>query len=737
MPNVLKEYLVSLGWDIKHEQLKKFDTALISTGKILERFAVQLGIGATAVAKNVMATAEQLDKLYFAGQRVGTTAYQLRNYAYAARQIGVAGEEMQGAISAVGIALRMPGESALLKQLGVQSTDASEAVGQLADRLRRMPYFVGQQFAQQLGIGPQMFQQMTVHYDQFQKHLADIRRRTRESGGTGEEDTAANRLMTEWRTLESELGLIEQKVLRAFVNPLTDALHVTNELLTDFAKIDDKLAGTAAIALAVAGAFGAWRLTAFLGRSVLGLGGGAAAGAAGAAGAAAAGGGAAATAAQRAGWMSRLGSLGVGAGTALAGGMFIPDWMLSEGGRGTRRGIWNQLQSQIRRNIGQPGASPGFHGHTGHPIGNWFNQTMLGGWLHGTNPNSQQVGISGAMKALQDWLHGSSSFTPKVQLQNGIAPKSNSFWDTLVSGASTVGSWISKGVGPKSANAALPPGGGPSASTSLSSLGVSSGGIWYTGSAPAYLAEHGGFNFAGIRHPKGGFRTYPNEYSGVADAARLLQSYERGGYNTLEKIVNRWAPPNENNTSLLLKRAQEWMGVGKDQPLNLHDPETLTKLLDVMNRNEFGTKRTVTPENLRKYTERFLKSSGAPEGTTSGGTSSWDHAAGRLSEKTKKGMAAISEKVKEFMESGKKVPGLPPGGADKLNKPFDNPQPWVAPGSGSLSSPDAGKQSNVTINMNNDFQVSGFAPHEIGREVVRGLGRQNADLVRNLQSAVG
>ena len=54
-----------------------------------------------------------------------------------------------------------------------------------------------------------------------------------------------------------------------------------------------------------------------------------------------------------------------------------------------------------------------------------------------------------------------------------------------------------------------------------------------TGAAPASVAEHGGFNFGGIRAIGNLFRTYPSAEAGVADMAQLLRSYVRRGYNTL------------------------------------------------------------------------------------------------------------------------------------------------------------------------------------------------------------
>lgn len=36
---------------------------------------------------------------------------------------------------------------------------------------------------------------------------------------------------------------------------------------------------------------------------------------------------------------------------------------------------------------------------------------------------------------------------------------------------------------------------------------------------------------------------------GIRAIARILQSYKREGLNTIQSAINRWAPPNENNTT--------------------------------------------------------------------------------------------------------------------------------------------------------------------------------------------
>lgn len=127
-------------------------------------------------------------------------------------------------------------------------------------------------------------------------------------------------------------------------------------------------------------------------------------------------------------------------------------------------------------------------------------------------------------------------------------------------------------------------------------------GVWYTGSASAHEAEGSGFNVAGIRHPTGGFRTYPDAYAGVADMGDILKKYGARGEDTLEKIISKWAPPTDSNpTDLLIERASKWTGFERGQKLDLNDPQTLRKVMIAMNRNEFGGRDTMDKEALDSY----------------------------------------------------------------------------------------------------------------------------------------
>src|SRR6185312_12362842 len=112
-------------------------------------------------------------------------------------------------------------------------------------------------------------------------------------------------------------------------------------------------------------------------------------------------------------------------------------------------------------------------------------------------------------------------------------------------------------------------------------------------------------NFAGMRVPGvsgGGPRSNPSGWqqfdtpeSGIAAISHQLDRYASGAttgkpLTTIRQIVSTWAPPSENDTPTLIKRASSVVGVGPDDPLDVSDPGVKAKLVEAMIRGEQGGK---------------------------------------------------------------------------------------------------------------------------------------------------
>ncbi|HFQ5108602.1 TPA: structural protein, partial [Vibrio vulnificus] len=82
-----------------------------------------------------------------------------------------------------------------------------------------------------------------------------------------------------------------------------------------------------------------------------------------------------------------------------------------------------------------------------------------------------------------------------------------------------------------------------------------------------------------FKHHKFGFRA----------GARILRNYQRlHGLNTLAEIINRFAPPVENDTKNYAQFVAKKVGVGVHESINLLDDERLADVLHAMSIMEVG-----------------------------------------------------------------------------------------------------------------------------------------------------
>lgn len=85
----------------------------------------------------------------------------------------------------------------------------------------------------------------------------------------------------------------------------------------------------------------------------------------------------------------------------------------------------------------------------------------------------------------------------------------------------------------------------------------------------------------------GGFAKYTDEESGWGAARRQLSLYyTRDKLDTISGIINKWAPPSENDTKSYIAQVSKAMGIGENDKLNLSDPAIMAKLSSYMARHE-------------------------------------------------------------------------------------------------------------------------------------------------------
>ena len=108
----------------------------------------------------------------------------------------------------------------------------------------------------------------------------------------------------------------------------------------------------------------------------------------------------------------------------------------------------------------------------------------------------------------------------------------------------------------------------------------------------------------GMTGDDGAFVIFDSPESGVRALAKNLQSYGRQGYDSIEKIINRWAPPNENDTQAYIDSVVAATGIPATQSLDLSNPDTLSSLAQAIGFHETGSR--YDPEVYQQGVARAL-----------------------------------------------------------------------------------------------------------------------------------
>ena len=102
----------------------------------------------------------------------------------------------------------------------------------------------------------------------------------------------------------------------------------------------------------------------------------------------------------------------------------------------------------------------------------------------------------------------------------------------------------------------------------------------------------------------GRFIRFKTPEQGVQAAVEVLHVYrDKYGINTLEGIVNRWAPPSENNTRNYIAHMERRVGVSAGTALDLNDPNMVARIIQAKGEMEGGTaqmQRTFTPQVIAR-----------------------------------------------------------------------------------------------------------------------------------------
>lgn len=122
-----------------------------------------------------------------------------------------------------------------------------------------------------------------------------------------------------------------------------------------------------------------------------------------------------------------------------------------------------------------------------------------------------------------------------------------------------------------------------------------------------------GIGWKGEVGDDGRFATFATPEHGIrALALNAVNSQRVHGNDTVLDLINRWAPPSENNTVAYANQVAKALGVGIDDPVDLSRPDTLAKFTAAVIQHENG-KQPYTAEQIAAGVDAALGKTTLPE----------------------------------------------------------------------------------------------------------------------------
>lgn len=591
----IKDFLVSLGFDIDQAGANKFEAVLKGvTANVLKVGAVVEGAALSIVGFTTQ-IANGLDKVYWASQRTGASVQGIKALGYAAAQTGASAESAMSSLEGLSSFMRSnPGAEGFLNRLGVQTRDASGKMRDTASiftgvgqKLNNMPYYRAKQYAQMLGIDENTLMAMRRGLGQFSSEYALTAKKIGFNADVAAKQS--NRFMTSMRDLTMTFGQARDKIGSNLAGGLAGSIDsLRKQLLDNWPKIEAVLMKVIKGILWAGGAITRvlWRTGQAIGDVIT--------------------------------WFKKLdpatkqlitlfggllvawrllntafisSPIGMITSLVLAIGLLWDDYQTwKEGGKSLID--WGKWKPEIDAAMKALDELKGSIKSVGTEIAHLLNIDLKNWTLKGDIENlTKQFGEFGKMMSMIGDLINAlkdGNWSEVGRIGKALLNQGNDQPDALpavTNSANNAADWVKEKTGfdPRSV------------------------GRWLRGEDPATSANDprgirnnnpGNIDFRGqagasLEKPGGRFARFETAYDGLKALSRQLMRYFEGKttgrpLQTLTDIISTWAPGNENNTAAYIAQMSKKMGVSPDAVLNLKDPAVMSSLMNGIIHHENG-----------------------------------------------------------------------------------------------------------------------------------------------------
>jgi soluble lytic murein transglycosylase-like protein len=237
--NILREYLISLGFKVDGKGEKDLDTNLQLWDKRANKLAHSLAGVATAAAAFVGEFSYRMERLYYSSKLADSAASNLQSLDFAGKQVGIKNFTEQVTNLARQIRLN-PGIQGLIQSLGipVEGRDRGEVMKDLVRSLNAMPEYVAARFAGLFGIDPDSLHLLRTEIEELDKWQARQKEIAAEMGLNVDEAAKSGvELMREWREVSEYIIDAKDSLVVHFLPKVHEFAGVMKDVLKDWVEI--------------------------------------------------------------------------------------------------------------------------------------------------------------------------------------------------------------------------------------------------------------------------------------------------------------------------------------------------------------------------------------------------------------------------------------------------------------------------------------------------------------------
>jgi hypothetical protein len=224
---VIRSFLVSIGYKTDETSLRKFTLSLESVTKKVMELGTIVAATATAVVAGVKIISGEMERLYYASQRTGETVGNIMSLRYAAGQIGLTADQAQASLEGFTRTLRLnPGMNGLLAQLGVTGNSPLEQFESFIGKLKQMKPYIAAQYAALFGIDPDTLLMLEDGLPKLEAEQERYRKKLAAFGIDPEQAAVAGRdfdnAIRQVKDTVNDLWIVIQSRLAPVLTPLID-----------------------------------------------------------------------------------------------------------------------------------------------------------------------------------------------------------------------------------------------------------------------------------------------------------------------------------------------------------------------------------------------------------------------------------------------------------------------------------------------------------------------------------